>query len=294
MENVAIGDVSENVIASAGTQPDDYLWYKPAGESLAQLESECAQSLLLVNTGSVTDTNNTINAPPVKNASFADGSYRFAPESIVVALGQDFTNRSGTANGRPLPRRLAGLEVTVKDSAGVSRLASLYYAGPSQVTYVMPVGTAPGVATVTVGSQVSGALVSSVAPGLFSADGTGSGVALATAERFTSDGQQISEPVYQCSSTCVPVPMDLGAPSDTLLVYFQGTGIRGRSSLADVVAEVGGKPAHVEHAGKLPNSDPGMDLVTVTIPHSLAGAGEVPVVLTVDGFTANVVTISIQ
>jgi uncharacterized protein (TIGR03437 family) len=88
--------------------------------------------------------------------------------------------------------------------------------------------------------------------------------------------------------------MDLGKPSDTLLASFQGTGIRGRSSLANVVAEIGGVPARVEHAGKLPNSDPGMDYVTIKIPHALAGAGEVPVVLTVDGFTANVVTISIQ
>jgi len=33
-----------------------------------------------------------------------------------------------------------------------------------------------------------------------------------------------------------------------------------------------------------------MDYVSVIIPHSLKGAGEVPVVLTVHGFTANVVT----
>ncbi|MGA7416286.1 MAG: hypothetical protein WBW33_37800 [Bryobacteraceae bacterium] len=36
------------------------------------------------------------------------------------------------------------------------------------------------------------------------------------------------------------------------------------------------------------------DLVSVIIPHSLKGAGEVPVVLTVDGFTANVVSINIK
>jgi uncharacterized protein (TIGR03437 family) len=38
----------------------------------------------------------------------------------------------------------------------------------------------------------------------------------------------------------------------------------------------------------------GLDQVNVYVPRSLAGAGEVPVILTVDGITANVVTINIK
>ena len=38
----------------------------------------------------------------------------------------------------------------------------------------------------------------------------------------------------------------------------------------------------------------GLDQVNIVVPSSLAGAGEVPVVLTVDGVTANVVTIDIK
>jgi len=38
----------------------------------------------------------------------------------------------------------------------------------------------------------------------------------------------------------------------------------------------------------------GLDQVNVYVPRSLAGAGEVPVVLTADGVTANVVTVNIK
>ncbi len=290
VENVDGGTVSGNFIANAGTQPDDYLWFIHPGESQSDLEGEDAMPIIPIHS-SVSMAGNDISAPVVTNQSFANGSFRLAPESIVVALGQNFTKKTASANGKA--KTLAGIQVDVKDSAGVSRTAGLYSAGPNQVRYVMPADTAPGVATVTVGTEASGALVSTVAPALFSADGTGSGVALATALLDTSGGKQKSETVYQCAPTCVAVPLDLGKPADKLYASFQGTGIRGRSSLHNVVAEVGGVPAKVEAAAKL-DSDPGMDYVTVTIPHSLKGAGEVPVVLTVDGFTANVVVINIK
>ncbi len=291
VENVNGGTISGNVIARAGTQPTDYLWYLPEGETQSQIEAECALPLFTVNS-SLSVTNNNSNASVVRNQSLADSSLRLAPESIVVSLGQDFTTKTGTANGKA--HTLAGIQVSVEDSAGVSRTAGLFNAGPNKVTYVMPPGTAPGVATVTVGTQVSAALVSTVAPALFSADATGNGVALATAELDTAGGQKTPETVYECSTTCASVPLDLGKSSDNLYVTFQGTGIRGRSSLRNVVAEVGGIAAHVEAAAKSPGADPGMDYISLIIPHLLKGSGEVPVVVTVDGFTANVVTITLK
>jgi len=39
---------------------------------------------------------------------------------------------------------------------------------------------------------------------------------------------------------------------------------------------------------------PGLDQFNLVVPQSLAGSGEVPVVLTVDGQTANVVTINVE
>jgi len=189
---------------------------------------------------------------------------------------------------------LGGVTVTVKDSAGVSRPAGLYYVSHGQIDYLMPAGTAPGVATVTVGKTASAALISSVAPGLFTANGNGKGVAAAIAVRVSSNGAKVPVQVFQCGGAgCVSVPMDLGAPTDTLVVELYGTGIRGRTSPSNVVAQIRGVPAQIAYAASQLQFD-GLDQVNVYVPRSLAGAGEVPVVLTVDGITANVVTINIK
>ena len=70
--------------------------------------------------------------------------------------------------------------------------------------------------------------------------------------------------------------MDLGQPTDQLIVTLYGTGIRGNTGLTNAAAEVG------------------LDQVNLVLPRSLAGAGEVPVVLTIDGQTANVVSINVK
>ena len=87
--------------------------------------------------------------------------------------------------------------------------------------------------------------------------------------------------------------MDLGAPTDILVVELYGTGIRGRSSLIDVAAQIGGVPAAVAYAGPQAQFN-GLDQVNLYVPRSLAGAGEVPVILTVDGVTANVVIVNVK
>ncbi len=295
MENVAGGQISGNTLLNDATQPSNYLWYLPACcETLSQVESEFQQPVVVASSTSVTNANNTTSGPWVANVSGADAGYRLGAGSIAVAYGENLASATASASGSPLPATLGGVTVTVKDSAGVSRQAGLYYVSPGQVDYVVPADTAAGVATITVGKIPSAALIASVGPGLFTANGTGSGVAAAIAVRASSNGAQIPVPAFQCGQTgCSSVPMDLGAPTDVLVVKLYGTGIRGQSSLSNVVAEIGGTPAVVAYAGPQSQFD-GLDQVNVYVPRSLAGAGEVPIVLTVDGVTANVVTVNIK
>lgn len=284
MENVAGGQISGNTLLNDGLQPMDYLWYLPACcETLAQVQADFQQPVVVTNSTSVTNSNNTTSGPWIANVSNADGSYRLAAESIAVAYGQNLVST-------PAPD---GFTVTIKDSAGVSRQAGLLYVSQTQIDYLVPAGTAAGVATVTVGKTPSVALIAPVAPGLFSANGSGKGVAAAVAVRVAADGTQTPVTLYQCIPGCISVPMDLGAPTDKLIVELYGTGIRGNSSLSNVVAQIGGVPAQVAYAGSQFQYD-GLDQVNVYVPRSLAGAGEVPVVLTVDGITANVVSINIK
>jgi uncharacterized protein (TIGR03437 family) len=72
-----------------------------------------------------------------------------------------------------------------------------------------------------------------------------------------------------------------------------GTGFRNRSSLANVTATIGGTNAQVTYAGPQ-GTFVGLDQANIRIPASLAGRGEVNVVLTVDGKSTNPVVINVK
>jgi uncharacterized protein (TIGR03437 family) len=87
--------------------------------------------------------------------------------------------------------------------------------------------------------------------------------------------------------------MSLGGAGQTLVVTLYGTGFRNATATTPQSVTIGGVPAQILYLGAQP-TDPGLDQVNVVIPQSLAGAGEVPVVLTVGGLTANTVTLSFK
>ncbi|MGH9936848.1 MAG: hypothetical protein ACREAM_11420, partial [Blastocatellia bacterium] len=151
----------------------------------------------------------------VSAASFAGAA--LASESIVAAFGQSLATRVESANTLPLPTTLAGTTVKVKDSAGVERAAPLFFVSPGQINFLIPPGTANGVAMIT-GASGDGAVsmgnvnIAPVAPGLFAANANGQGVAAATALRVKADGARIFEPVAvfdQARNQFVPTPIDL-------------------------------------------------------------------------------------
>lgn len=291
------GTIAGNTILSADLQPASYidLFSASWGETLQQIEADFAQPIVIADSTGVTNSNNTTTGSILTSASNSSGSVKLAPQSIAVAYGTSLAPATISAPPGTNPTSLGGVSVTVTDNTGTSRLAPLYYVSTSQICYIVPAGTALGVARVTIGSVTGGSLIGAVSPGLSSADGSGSGVAAALALRQSASGVQTPVPVFQCSSSgaCTPVPMSLGASTDLLVVEFYGTGIQGRSSLTNVVASAHGIPLQVLYAGPQ-NQYPGLDQVNVIIPRSLAGAGEVPVVLTIDGQTANAVTIDVM
>jgi len=100
--------------------------------------------------------------------------------------------------------------------------------------------------------------------------------------------------VFTCerAGNCKSVPLQLGVDTP-IYVSFYGTGIRGRSSLNDVTVTIGGAAASVLYAGPQ-RTYPGLDQVNVGLPLSLHNAGEVDVVLTVNGQSANTVRIAVE
>jgi uncharacterized protein (TIGR03437 family) len=226
---------------------------------------------------------------------------QLAAESIVSAFGVDLATSSMGAESRPLPTMLAGTTVRVKDSAGVERLAPLFYVSPLQVNYLIPDGTATGLAIVTITSgagKVSAgtAEIIAVAPGFFTANQDAAGVPAGFAIRVKPNGDQSREPLSRLDTTTgkqVPAPIDLGPEGEVIILELYGTGIRGRSSQAAVTATIGGIAAGIEYADRQPGFV-GLDQVNIRVPRSLIGRGEVELVLTVEGKLANLVKINVR
>jgi uncharacterized protein (TIGR03437 family) len=196
---------------------------------------------------------------------------------------------------------LGGVTVTVRDVLGRERPAPLFYVSPTQINYQVPNGTAVGEGTVTVrqnGTIVASGLlqVGSISPSLFSADATGRGAAAAQCVRVKADGSQSTESVTMYDAAqgrLVTKPIDLGASTDQVFLVLFGSGIRGRSGLANVTAIIGGATVAVEYAGAQ-GQYIGLDQVNVKLPRTLIGRGEIDVALMIDGKPSNTVRINIQ
>lgn len=246
----------------------------------------------------------TISAQtPVTSVSAASFSgAELAAESIAAALGAGLATTTQIATTVPLPTTLAGTTVKVRDSAGTTRDAPLFFVAPQQVNYLVPVGTAPGAATVTITSG-SGAVstgtaqIAAVAPGPFTANASGQGVTAAVALRVKPDGTQINEPVAEfdhAQNRFVARPIDLGPDGEQVFLILFGTGFRNRSSLSAVSASVGGATVESLFAGAQ-GDFVGLDQANVgPLPRSLAGRGEVDLAFRVDGKPGNLVRISFK
>ena len=234
----------------------------------------------------------TVSAASYNNAVLAS-------ESIAAAFGSNLADSTQSAPGLPLPITLGGTTIRVRDSAGAERNAPLFFVSPTQINYQMPAGLADGAAVMTVTNQTGAvsfgpALIAAVAPGLFSANASGSGLAAALTQRVHNGLLQPFEPVAQFDGTqYVARPIDLGPEGDQAFLILFGTGLRHHSGLPNVTARVGGLDAPVTFAGAQ-GDFVGLDQVNILLPRTLAGHGEVTVVLTVNGQTANTVTVSIR
>lgn len=238
------------------------------------------------------------NAPPVTITSAADTSVGITTASLATATGMNLTMQSAKAVSTPWPTSLGGVTIQVTDSASVGRPAGLLFVSPSQINFQVPAGTAPGPALVRIdnGATQNSATVQiqPAAPGLFAINDLD--IAAATAIRVVIPTQfQSPVTVFQCVDTpgsCRLFPIDPGVDAPVYLSFY-GTGISGRSSLANVMVTIGSITIPAMYAG--PQSQfPGLDQVNVPLPLSLRGAGIVNVTVTVDGVTSNAVKIQVM
>ncbi|MBZ5594220.1 MAG: FG-GAP-like repeat-containing protein [Acidobacteriia bacterium] len=250
---------------------------------LAGLPAGVVDVLLNSTTTSLTFTNT--NA-----ASFQPGP--LAADSIVSAFGTGLASGTATAKTLPLPKNLGGDTVNVKDSAGTTRQAPLFYVSSTQINYGIPEGTALGAATITIeGNADTFSTVQqivSTAPGLFGTNGLAAGNVLTV-----NNGVQTAATTFQvdASGNVVPTPIDVGSGSTQVFLLLYGTGIRHHSGTA--TATLGTTQVTATYAG-----EQGVyideDQINIPLPQSLKGAGLIHVTLTVDGELTNAVDVLIK
>jgi uncharacterized protein (TIGR03437 family) len=241
--------------------------------------------------------------PAVTVQSAAAIEYTIPPDSIASMYGVNLAATTASAPSQPLRTILGGATLMVTDANGTQRPAPLLYVSPTQINLVVPDGTAAGNATFTVTngatSPTATGAVQPVAPALFSADGSGTGVAAATAIQTQANNPQVQTPipVYQCgSSGCSEAGISVSAAAP-VYVSFYGTGIRNASSLGNVSVSINGMNQQVLYAGPAPGFT-GLDQVNVALNPALSQTGSINVALTVDGQSTssvtNTVTIFVQ
>jgi uncharacterized protein (TIGR03437 family) len=226
--------------------------------------------------------------------SAASGTAPVAPGSIVSIYGSNLATTGTPATILPLPTNLGGTSVTITDSSSVTAALPLFYAGPTQINAEIPQTASTGTATLTIttpsGTQTASVMLAAVAPGLFTANQNGKGVAAAQLVTNESNGQQTVVDIFNspcAAGSCVGVPLGVSS-GQTALVLF-GTGIRNRASLSDVAVTIGSQTLPAFYAGPAPNYT-GLDQVNVLLPASLAGTGTVNITVSLSGTESNVVT----
>jgi uncharacterized protein (TIGR03437 family) len=222
----------------------------------------------------------------------------FAPDEAVSLYYVTGLNGDKSAE-LPLSTTLDGVSVMITDSSGAVRAAAIYgaFASNGQINLVIPGDTAPGAALAAVkladGSRLTAVLmITMTAPGIFTANMNGRGVYAGQVVHAHPDGSQSFENpavLDPGSNTYSTKPIDLGPAGDQVFLVLYGTGIRHASS---VTASINGVSVAAVYAAQ--SQYAGLDQVNLQLPRTLAGAGLVNVVVTVNGQASNTVTVAVQ
>ena len=188
----------------------------------------------------------------------------------------------------PLPVELSGVSVTVANAA-----AGLYFISPGRINFVVPPGlinsaTAAPVVIFNNGALIRTSLVLNFSqPDIFTTTNGPSGRAAAL--NVTNNCVNGTAEPFSVTSSRPTGGVCTAATTETVAtkLLFMVTGVRGVITPATVTVRigttdiVGTADASTSPIAIGPSNTPGFDQITVTLPPSLAGAGDVPVIVTI-------------
>jgi uncharacterized protein (TIGR03437 family) len=199
--------------------------------------------------------------------SYAYPSWR---PTTVYAVGEQIVDSSGDAQ-KVLTAGVSGATAPAwnETTGGTTTDGTVVWSceGPSIATELAVLGTATG-STGAANSPNAGAQLDAGAAQVITAH---------------ANGTQSVRPLQGA-------PIDLSASSDRVMLQFYASGVRDAS---EVHVQIAGQEVPVFYSGAAGHF-PELDEVIVEVPRSLAGMGQVDVVLTADGQAASSVLVAIQ
>ena len=241
-------------------------------------------------------------AQPLGIVSGASYTKVFARGAIASIFGTNLTMSTEQAAALPLPTTLGGVNVVLYRKGIYSFFpleCVLFYASPTQINFLLPEYSVEAEEEFTVyvkrtdGYTSIGELrFSPVAPALFSATSDGQGVASAVVQRVKGEVQTYEQVAELSGGKVVPRAINLGGGDEQVYLVLFGTGIRYRTNVSNVSANIGGTAFPVEYAGNQYYFS-GVDQINILLPKSLRGKGVVPVSIIVDGKVSNTTEIKI-
>ena len=238
-------------------------------------------------------------APPAIAAVTNGASYNpagISPGEVITIFGSNL----GPAGGVGLQLDAFGnvsalLSATQVQFDGIP--APVVYVSANQVSAIVPFGVASPAAQLQVlyqgrPSNVVPETVQPTAPGLFTADASGAGQALAANPDYTPNGSQ--NPAA-AGSYIVLYATGFGQTSPVIPEGSVVTASALPQPVASVTAQIGGQPATVLYAGGAPGLAAGIMQVNVAIPNGVAAGSALPVTLSVgDQASQSGVTIAVR
>lgn len=200
----------------------------------------------------------------ITTVSAASFTAELSAEGIAAGFGAKLATRLEVASTLPLPTNLAGTTVKVGN-----QLAPLFFVSPGQINYQIPAGSPAGNLQVTVTSgdgtvSTGTVMVSNVAPAIFTANSSGTGLPAAVLLRVAASGQQTFERVDQ--------PLVFNQTTDRLFLLLYLSGVRA-SAPGTVKALIAGNELPTEFVAA--PGFVGLDQVNVELPGYLSGRGRV-------------------
>ncbi len=217
--------------------------------------------------------------------SAATFNYPIMPNSIATLFpdpGQNLTSATAAATGElPLPTTLGGTQVLLEGTP-----TGLFYVSPNQINFLMSPhrsGVVNMVITGPNGERTEGVTLTGPNPGIFTANGSGKGVA---AGLITADGASFQR-IFDAGGNAIPVSVGSAGRPHYLILF--GTSLR---NAGEVSVKIGRQACTVVWAGAH-SSMPGLDQINVLLPESIRGLGLAPITVSVGGFPGNYPMINI-